>query len=679
MADNNAYLNDQKSYGGVSTANNNSVASGNQVQSGMTANFAYPEENVVTGNSTNGAPTNGASTKISAMQDSATVTQNSSLNQNSNSDDIVDDVSENMLSGEKEMDANESDSTKVVNNEKALDEKKDSHQEGSLDSLLAKLRSFKEQMGKDDGSVKVATQTNDLIEESSQSDKNIDIADEMRAQDSPVSPILNSSLDEKVDMADEPILPADAVTEVEETPLPKSDFISAPDANTSLYNDSVQSEVQKDENLAAQEIEEPVAEEKIVDEVVADEPATEELVTEEKISGVVVENVPKTEEIETEPKKNLEKDSSDQTFQQKIDQVVTTASTKRYTIFELLQIVIDRNSSDLHVKVGYPAQIRIDGELIAINNDIIDEEYAEELVYSLLDEAKRDKLEVNREIDFAYAFEDKGRFRINAFYQRKTISMALRLIPSRIKSMHELDLPGVYNNLTKLNQGFILVTGPTGSGKSTTLASMIQEINMSRSCHIVTIEDPIEYVYPKGKAMISQREVGDDTHGWDIAMRSALREDPDVILVGEMRDYETIASAITLAETGHLVFATLHTNSAAQTIERIVDVFPENQQNQVRAQLANILEAVIAQRLVPINGGGRKAVSEIMLANPAIRNLIREGKTHQIDNVIRTSADIGMISIEHSLVKMVRQGVITIETAQKFAVKPEEVVRLLKE
>lgn len=245
--------------------------------------------------------------------------------------------------------------------------------------------------------------------------------------------------------------------------------------------------------------------------------------------------------------------------------------------------------------------------------------------------------------------------------------------------MQELGLPAVYNSLTKLNQGFILVTGPTGSGKSTTLAAMIQDINLRRACHILTIEDPIEYVYPSGKAMVSQREVGDDTHGWEIAMKSALREDPDVILVGEMRDYETIASAITLAETGHLVFATLHTNSAAQTVERIIDVFPAEQQNQVRSQLAGILEAVIAQRLVPITGGGRKAVSEIMLANPAIRNLIREGKTHQIDNVIRTSADIGMISIEHSLVQMVREGTITMETAQKYAVKPEEIIRLMKE
>ncbi len=366
-------------------------------------------------------------------------------------------------------------------------------------------------------------------------------------------------------------------------------------------------------------------------------------------------------------------------FDQKVEQVVNASAGRRYSIHELLQMVIDRDSSDLHIKVGYPAQLRIDGSLQSIGSDIIDEKYAEELVYALLDDAKRDKLEVNREIDFAYAYEDRGRFRVNAFYQRKSLSMALRLIPSRIKSMDELNLPGIYSSLTRLNQGFVLVTGPTGSGKSTTLASMIQDINIRRACHILTIEDPIEYVYPTGKAIVSQREVGDDTHGWDIAMRSALREDPDVILVGEMRDYETIASAITLAETGHLVFATLHTNSASQTVERIIDVFPESQQNQVRTQLSNILEAVIAQRLVPVNGGGRKAVSEIMLANPAIRNLIREGKTHQIDNVIRTSADIGMISIEHSLVQMVRDGQITMENAQKFAVKPEEVIRLLKD
>ena len=223
-----------------------------------------------------------------------------------------------------------------------------------------------------------------------------------------------------------------------------------------------------------------------------------------------------------------------------------------------------------------------------------------------------------------------------------------------------------------------MVTGPTGHGKSTTLAAILEDINRTRFCHLVTIEDPIEYVFEGKKALIDQREMNDDTHSWSIALRSALRQDPDVILVGEMRDYETIAAAITLAETGHLVFATLHTNSAAQTVDRIIDVFPENQQQQVRAQIANTLEAVVAQRLIPLDQGGRRAVSEIMLNNAAISNLIREGKAFQIDNVIRTSSDVGMTYLEKSLVALVREGVISVQKAQEYAVHPEEVLRLLK-
>lgn len=349
-----------------------------------------------------------------------------------------------------------------------------------------------------------------------------------------------------------------------------------------------------------------------------------------------------------------------------------------YTIEQLLDMVIERDASDLHLTVNYPAMLRVDGTLVPVSQEIVTEENVSDLILPVLKEEKRDRLEVNREVDLAYSHDGKGRFRINAFYQKQTLAAAFRLIPTKIRSIDELNLPPIYHQLTKLGQGLVLVTGPTGHGKSTTLAGIIQEINLTRACHILTIEDPIEYIFPQAKAMVAQREVQDDTHSWEIALKSALREDPNVILVGEMRDYETIASAITLAETGHLVFATLHTNNAAQTIDRIIDVFPENQQPQVRSQLSNIIEAVIAQRLVPINGGGRRAVSEIMLANAAVRNLIREGKTHQIDNVIRTSADVGMISLEHSLIKLVRDGMITMERAQEYSVRPEEIVRLLK-
>ena len=356
----------------------------------------------------------------------------------------------------------------------------------------------------------------------------------------------------------------------------------------------------------------------------------------------------------------------------------TSTGSYAYSIGQLLDIVVERNASDLHITVGYPAMIRVDSELISVVDDIVNEEQANELILAVLPEQKKELLEVNREVDLAHEHKEGARFRINAYYQKETLAAAFRLIPNEIKNIDQLQLPAVYHSLAKLKQGLVLVTGPTGSGKSTTLAAIIQEINETRPDHIITIEDPIEYVFPKARAMVDQRELHEDTHSWEIAMKSALRQDPDVVLVGEMRDYETISAAITLAETGHLVFATLHTNSAAQTIDRIIDVFPEHQQAQVRSQLSNTIEAVVAQRLIPIEAGGRRAVSEIMIATPAVRNLIREAKTHQIDNVIRTSADIGMVSLEHTLVKLVRENVITMEKAQEYAVHPEEVVRLLK-
>ena len=349
-------------------------------------------------------------------------------------------------------------------------------------------------------------------------------------------------------------------------------------------------------------------------------------------------------------------------------------------IDELLLYAIGHNASDLHISVGYPPIVRIDGKLVGISDKIITAEQAEDLIFSVLSDEKRELLEVNREIDLAYFYEGgmSARFRINAFYTKRNLAAAFRLIPSRVRTIDELFLPNIYHQFAQLKQGLILITGPTGHGKSTSLAAMLEEINMTRFAHILTIEDPIEYVFEGKKSLIDQREMNDDTHSWPIALRSALRQDPDVILVGEMRDYETIASAITLAETGHLVFATLHTNSAAQTIDRIIDVFPHNQQQQVRMQLSNILEAVVAQRLIPLDKGGRRAVCEVMIASPAIRNMIRESKTHQIDNVIRTSSDIGMISLERSLVNLVREGAISVQKAQEYSVYPEEVLRLLK-
>lgn len=359
---------------------------------------------------------------------------------------------------------------------------------------------------------------------------------------------------------------------------------------------------------------------------------------------------------------------------------INGTNNAKYKIQDLLGLTISRNASDLHLAAGYPPIIRVDGELEEVGDRILNPEDAEELILSILSDEKKELLEVNREIDLAYTYEggSNARFRINAYYAMKSLSAAFRLIPSRIRTIEELMLPQMYHQFTKLKQGLILVTGPTGHGKSTTLASLLEDINRTRFCHIVTIEDPIEYVFEGKKALIDQREMNDDTHSWDIALRSALRQDPDVLLVGEMRDLETISATITLAETGHLVFATLHTNSSSQTIDRIIDVFPDNQQAQVRAQLSNILEAVVAQRLIPLEKGGRRAVSEIMLKNSAVANLIREGKTNQIDNVIRTSSDIGMISLEKSLVNLVREGIISVPKAQEYAVFPEEVLRLLK-
>ncbi|OGY20655.1 MAG: type IV pili twitching motility protein PilT [Candidatus Chisholmbacteria bacterium RIFCSPLOWO2_01_FULL_49_14] len=347
-------------------------------------------------------------------------------------------------------------------------------------------------------------------------------------------------------------------------------------------------------------------------------------------------------------------------------------------IFKLLEKTIEMKASDLHLVVGMPPMLRIEGALTPIESKPVTDEDAQQLVFALLTSEQKDLFLVNRELDFSYDHEGKGRFRVNVYHQKGFVSAALRLIPSEIKSIEDLNLPKLYHSFANLRQGFILVTGPTGHGKSTTLASIIQEINETRSVHVVTVEDPIEYVYPIGSSVVSQRELHADTHSWEIALRSVLREDPDVVLVGEMRDYETIAAALTIAETGHLVFATLHTNSAAQTIDRIVDVFPEHQQGQIRLQLSNTLEAVLSQRLLPAVSGGRLPVAEILLATPAVRTTIREGKTHLIDNVIQTSADIGMQTLETNMSFWVRSGKLSLETAMEWAIRPGELRRLVR-
>ncbi len=348
-------------------------------------------------------------------------------------------------------------------------------------------------------------------------------------------------------------------------------------------------------------------------------------------------------------------------------------------IQQLLQLVVDRNASDLHLTVGVPPVIRVDGMLIRVpNEEALTPEKTSELVRGILRADQLERATVNREIDFSFPFSENARFRANVYYQKGDIAASFRRIPLKIPTIDELKLPPICHEFAKLRQGFILVTGPTGHGKSTTIAATLNEVNQTRPVHILTIEDPIEFVFTPQQALISQREMREDTHSWEIALRSALREDPDIVLVGEMRDYETIAAALTIAETGHLVFATLHTNSASQTIDRIVDVFPEEQQDQVRLQLANVLEAVFSQRLIPMTAGGRIVAYEVLTASNAIRTAIRDGKTHQIDNIIQTSVELGMTTLEVSLASHVKAGLISLDDAKSFSLRPEELMRLVQ-
>jgi twitching motility protein PilT len=348
-------------------------------------------------------------------------------------------------------------------------------------------------------------------------------------------------------------------------------------------------------------------------------------------------------------------------------------------IKELLQLTIDKNASDLHIVAGLPPTLRVDGQLYPIPNEgILTPEAIGGFLKEVLNSEQMERISVNKELDLSLSFSEKARFRINAYTQKGSYALAFRRIPLEIPDIDSLRLPKILHSFTKLRQGFILVTGPTGHGKSTTLAAMLNEINNSRATHIVTIEDPIEFVFRPNKSIISQREMGSDTHSWQVALRSVLREDPDVVLVGEMRDHETIASALTVAETGHLVFATLHTNSASQTIDRIVDVFPEEQQGQVRLQLSNVLEAVFSMRLIPAIAGGRVVAYEVMLGTSAIKTSIREGKTHQIDSILQTSQEAGMNTLETSLASLVRSGYITLEVAQSYSLRPEELNRLVR-
>ncbi|MFC1727236.1 type IV pilus twitching motility protein PilT [Patescibacteria group bacterium] len=348
-------------------------------------------------------------------------------------------------------------------------------------------------------------------------------------------------------------------------------------------------------------------------------------------------------------------------------------------ISELLEITIVRGAFDLHLIPNAPPTLRVIGVLTPVpNRQALTPKDTKELIFSLLDEEQKEVLTVNKEIDFAFDYQGKARFRVNAYYQRGSLAAALRLLPIKIPTIDELSLPNICQEFVKLHQGFVLLTGPTSHGKSTTIAAILEEINRTRPIHIITIEDPIEYVFTHKKALVSQREIKSDTHSWQIALRSCLREDPDVVFVGEMRDYETIASALTIAETGHLVFSTLHTNSAAQSVDRIVDVFPEHQQGQVRMQLSMSLEAVLSERLMPCLDGGVVPAMEVLIGTPSVKTAIREGKTHLIDNIIQTSAEVGMMSLEMEMSRLVKQGKISLDVAKTYSLRPEELMRLVK-
>jgi twitching motility protein PilT len=348
------------------------------------------------------------------------------------------------------------------------------------------------------------------------------------------------------------------------------------------------------------------------------------------------------------------------------------------TMHDLLQIMIDRGASDLHITTSTYPQIRVSGKLLQLTEfEQLTPQDTQRLAYSVLNEAQKQKFEEDNELDLSFGIQNLARFRCNVYRERGAVAAAIRVVPFKIRSFDELNLPPIVRQLADRPKGLILVTGPTGSGKSTTLAAMIDKINSERSEHIITIEDPIEFVHPHKKCLVNQREIFADTHSFKNALKSILRQDPDVVLVGEMRDLETIGAALTIAETGHLTLATLHTNSCAQTMNRIIDVFPTEQQSQVRAQLSLVLEGVLSQQLIPKVGGGRVMALEIMVSTPAVRNLIREEKIHQIYSAMQSGQKFGMQTMNQALVELISRRQITREEAMNRSTNPEELAQLL--
>ena len=341
------------------------------------------------------------------------------------------------------------------------------------------------------------------------------------------------------------------------------------------------------------------------------------------------------------------------------------------SIEDLLRFTVKHNASDLHISAGMPAIIRVDGEMTRINMPVMNHQLVHQLIYDIMNDKQRADFEEFFETDFSFEIPNLARFRVNAFNQNRGAGAVFRTIPSKVLTMEDLGMGEVFKRVSDFKRGVVLVTGPTGSGKSTTLAAMVDYINETRKEHILTIEDPIEFVHDSKKSLINQREVHRDTLGFEPALRSALREDPDVILVGELRDLETIRLALTAAETGHLVFGTLHTSSAAKTIDRVIDVFPASEKSMIRAMLSESLQAVISQTLLPRKTGGRVAAHEIMLGTPAIRNLIRENKVAQMYSSIQTGASEGMITLDQSLKNLIAKGTISKEVARPYAKQPD--------
>jgi len=346
---------------------------------------------------------------------------------------------------------------------------------------------------------------------------------------------------------------------------------------------------------------------------------------------------------------------------------------------ELLEVVLDRGASDLHLTAGAPPTIRLHGDLLRLDEyPPLTPRSLQGMIYAILPQKMRERLEQELELDMSYQLPGKARFRVNVYFQRDSIGAAFRLIPFEIKTVEDLGLPGVVADLARYPRGFVVVTGPTGSGKSTTLAGMVDIVNRERQAHIMTVEDPIEFLHKHGSCIVNQRELGADTHSFSAALKHVLRQDPDVILVGEMRDLETISTAITAAETGHLVFATLHTQDAPQTIDRIIDVFPPHQQQQVRVQLATTLQGVVTQQLIQGSDGHSRSVAvEVLVATPAVRNLIREGKVHQIYSIMQAGGRFGMQTMDQSIANLVKAGKVTQQMAYERCHDAEELNRLI--